>query len=156
MKKVSLLIKDTSFDIFNLKKDIEMDERVLFERNKIMNNGFNVLLSILFIIIPITNLFKIYIDSEYILGIVALVCYIMLLYFCSKDLIKDNNCIAFLLIASIQLPISLANIAMNGIAQGEPINLIVPNIIIILTIIVIILMYILANNLYKGAVTKED
>ena len=141
-------------DIFNsIKIKKQKDERIEAEKNKGFCMGYNVLVLILIVFAIINDTFDFKIESSYISLVIGIISYVILLFFCKRVAITDNDGSFVIFIWSIlNLPISIINISMDILALiNRPlIFLSIP-----IGIIVAVIMYFIANTVYQKAMSSD-
>lgn len=119
------------------------DERILIENNKIYYCIYSLLIIILFLVSIFSDKFNIVLNAYKILIIIGIVSYMGLILMCKKDIIESNSSAFVFFIWSIGVtPVTLFNILPFSI-----INLFI-------AIILIIVLYNIANLVYKNAAKK--
>lgn len=141
-------------DIFNsIKTKNQKDERVEAEANRAFCRGYNALICIFVIATIINDTFTINISSTHMMITIGVISYIILLSFCKNVAIYDNDGAFGVFIWSIfTLPTAIIVILMDiPVFQNAPIILITFPIGIALALI----MYFIANTIYKKAMTAD-
>lgn len=153
VKKVSLLRDVFSFDPFSKSSEkIEKDEMIVHERNKTAFTGF-LSLSVLIVIYAIFSSFfdlKYISDSLYL--ILSIINYGMLIIFCKKGIVKHSLAWSGLIFGILTLPGYSTILILKPFEEHKFYGLIMP----ILTIILAILLYQIANIVYKKSQKEVD
>jgi len=148
--KISLIrdVEKSTEKMLDKEKQKNIDERIFKEKNEIVCAGMNILITFLVMILIIFEVLNIDINVHIVFIIIGIVEYVMLLIFCKKCLVKDNEMVFSAFIWSIvTLPLSVYNF----------LSLIDLNIFsLILPVIVVILQYQIANIIYKRAMKSEE
>ncbi len=153
VKKVSLLRDVFSFDPFSKSGEkIEKDEMIVHERNKTAFTGF-LSLSVLIVIYAIFSSFfdlKYISDSLYL--ILSIVNYGMLIIFCKKGIVKHTLAWTGLIFGILTLPGYSTMLILKPFEEHKYYALFM----IILIIIFAILLYQIANIVYKKSQKVEN
>ena len=152
VKKVSLLRDVFSFDPFSKSSEkIEKDEMIVHERNKTAFTGF-LSLSVLIVIYAIFSSFfdlKYISDSLYL--ILSIVNYGMLIIFCKKGIVKHTLAWTGLIFGILTLPGFSTMLILKPFEEHKYYAIFM----IILIIIFAILLYQIANTIYKKSITSD-
>jgi len=149
MKKSKIsLLKDLESSMslaFDKDKQKNRDERVIKEKNEIVCEGLCALVSILTIFALISNIAEFGITIWHIMIVIGIVEYGMLIAFCKKCLIKDNEMFFTVFIGSIlTLPASIFN--HTTWMDKSP----------FIFVILMIVLYQIANIIYKRAMKAGE
>lgn len=153
VKKVSLLRDVFSVEMFSKKiQEIDKDEMIMYERNKLSYTGMNISTILLVIYGMLADFFDIseYISTSifFILGIAN---YYMLIGFCKSGVVKHSQAQTSLIYTLITLPCAfglLINIPFSEYKYGGA--------TFILSIPFAILLYQIANIVYKKSQKSEE
>ncbi len=152
VKKVSLLRDVFSVEMFSKQiQEIDKDEMITYERNKLSYTGMNILSILLVVYGLCADTFDI---SEYIgisiFFILGITNYFMLIGFCKTGVVKHSQAQSSLIYTLITLPCAfgtLINIPFNEYKYGGA--------TFILSIPFAILLYQIANIVYKKSIVSE-
>ena len=152
MKKVSLLRDILSIDLFSKKaQENDKDEMIMYERNKLSYTGMNILTILLVVYAICADTFDIKEDiSSAILFILGITNYFMLIGFCKTGVVKHSQAQTSLIYTLITLPSAfgvLVNIPFSEYKYG--------GLVMILAIPFAILLYQIANTIYKKSITSD-
>ena len=154
VKKVSLLREIFSYSLFNSEK-IEKDEMIVHERNKITYTGLTILIAAIIIFSIFADIFSLGEKTLLVLpvlSLVGLVKYIMLIAFCKKGIVTHAESWSSLLFGVFTLPVSFICLALTPFAKSDFYIYLQPALIILL----IILLYQIANTIYKKSQKEVD
>ena len=152
-KKVSLLRDIISIDPFSKRAtEIDKDEMVTYERNKLSYTGMNILSILLVVYAICADTFDI---SEYIgtsiFFILGIANYFMLIGFCKTGVVKHSQAWNSLIYSIITLPGALASLIYGPFDKYK-----FGGLVMILTIPFAITFYQIANTVYKKSIVLED
>ena len=153
VKKVSLLRDVFSVEMFSKQiQEIDKDEMIICERNKLSYTGMNILTILLVVYAICADTFDIKEDiSTAILFILGITNYFMLIGFCKTGVVKHSQAQTSLIYTLITLPCAfglLINIPFSEYKYGGA--------TFILSIPFAILLYQIANTVYKKSIVLED
>ena len=153
-KKVSLLREIFSYNLFNSEK-IENDEMIVHERNKITYTGLTILIATIIIFSIFADIFSLGEKTLLVLpvlSLVGLVKYIMLIAFCKKGIVRHAESWSSLLFGVFTLPTSFVCLALTPFAKSDFYIYLQP----VLIILLIIVLYQIANIIYKKSQKEVD
>ena len=152
-KKVSLLRDVFSFDPFSKSSEkIEKDEMIVHERNKITYTGFVALLCLFTLYGMLADFFDLRNISMYIFIILGIVNYGMLLGFCKKGIVQHTQSWSSLIFGLLTFPFMFICLILKPFEENKFYGIIQPTLIIIL----VILLYQIANIVYKKSQKSEE
>ena len=152
MKKVSLLRDVFSVDIFSKQiQEIDKDEMIIYERNKLSYTGMNILTILLVVYAICADTFDIKEDiSSAILFILGITNYFMLIGFCKTGVVKHSQAQTSLIYTLITLPSAFATLIHIPFSEYK-----YGGLVMILAIPFAILLYQIANIVYKKSITSD-
>lgn len=143
------LLKDC-FSKEILEEKTENDEMIIAERNKVSYVGMTALIGLLFSFGILADTFDITEVSSYISLAIGVVNYGMLIYFCTKGIVKHLAALSAFVWSVITLPLSIVNTFLDIIITGKTYVIVSP----IAIIVVAMLLYTVANLIYKKALCE--
>ena len=151
VKKVSLLRDVFSVEMFSKQiQEIDKDEMIIYERNKLSYTGMNILSILLVVYGLCADTFDIskYIGTSifFILGITN---YFMLIGFCKTGVVKHSQAQNSLIYTLITLPSTFATLIHIPFSEYK-----YGGLVMILAIPFAILLYQIANIVYKKSITS--
>ena len=151
-KELSLLKEIGKVWIVNskdAKEKIIKDERVIIENNKIMAIAYNMLVFILVFGCIIFDTINAKINTHIMFVTIGIVSYISLILLCKKNAIEGNEYAgAFFIWSFFTLPVSILNSVSVFIYKIE--NIIISMTVgLVGTIVLIVVLYQIANTIYK-------
>lgn len=153
VKKVSLLRDVFSVEMFSKQiQEIDKDEMIIYERNKLSYTGMNILSILLVVYGLCADTFDIskYIGTSifFILGITN---YFMLIGFCKTGVVKHSQAQTSLIYTLITLPSAFATLIHIPFGEYK-----YGGLVMILAIPFVILLYQIANTIYKKSQKEVD
>ena len=151
VKKVSLLRDVFSVEMFSKQiQEIDKDEMIIYERNKLSYTGMNILSILLVVYGLCADTFDIskYIGTSifFILGITN---YFMLIGFCKTGVVKHSQAQTSLIYTLITLPATFATLIHIPFSEYK-----YGGLVMILAIPFAILLYQIANIVYKKSIVS--
>ena len=151
VKKVSLLRDVFSVEMFSKQiQEIDKDEMIIYERNKLSYTGMNILSILLVVYGLCADTFDIskYIGTSifFILGITN---YFMLIGFCKTGVVKHSQAQNSLIYTLITLPATFATLIHIPFSEYK-----YGGLVMILAIPFAILLYQIANIVYKKSIVS--
>ena len=149
--KVSLL-KTIFKDTRKNSREKENDERIIYERNKIMTIGMQALCAILVIVGILLDVFRFKIDlADFVSITIGIVHYVMLICYCKKNMVDTSTGSHSFFWSMLMLPLGISNLFLGEIVTDIKFAIIT----IILSILFVVLLYQIANIIYKKSIKSS-